>query len=72
MGLEIPTRGLGPATLIQCVRTVFMEAAAGEVSGNGGQPAGAGTPPATLTEPSSNGEVAQAAEAPSAPAAEQP
>jgi transcription termination factor Rho len=43
-----------------------------EVSGNGGQPAGAGTPPATLTEPSSNGEVAQAAEAPSAPAAEQP
>jgi transcription termination factor Rho len=46
--------------------------AAVEVSGNGGQPAGAGTPPATLTEPSSNGEVAQAAEAPSAPAAEQP
>jgi transcription termination factor Rho len=42
-----------------------------EVSGNGGQPAGA--PPATLTEPSSNGEVAQApqaAEAPSAPAAQ--
>jgi len=46
--------------------------AAVEVSGNGGQPAGAGTPPATLTEPSSNGEVAQAAEAPSAPTAEQP
>ena len=46
--------------------------AAVEVSGNGGQPAGAGTPPATLTEPTSNGEVAQAAEAPSAPAAEQP
>ena len=42
-----------------------------EVSGNG-QPASAGAPPATLTEPSSNGEVAQAAEAPSAPAAEQP
>ena len=37
-----------------------------------GQPASAGAPPATLTEPSSNGEVAQAAEAPSAPAAEQP
>jgi len=32
-----------------------------EVSGNGGQPAGA--PPATLTEPSSNGEVAQAPQA---------
>jgi transcription termination factor Rho len=31
-----------------------------EVSGNGGQPASAGAPPATLTEPSSNGEVAQA------------
>ena len=29
-----------------------------EVSGNGGQPAPAGAPPATLTEPSSNGEVA--------------
>ncbi|HZB60475.1 MAG TPA: transcription termination factor Rho [Actinomycetota bacterium] len=42
-----------------------------EVSGNG-QQAGAGAPPATLTEPSSNGEVAQAAEAPPAPAAEQP
>src|SRR5829696_2023177 len=28
-----------------------------EVSGNGGQPAAAGAPPATLTEPSSNGEV---------------
>ena len=41
------------------------------MSGNG-QPASAGAPPATLTEPSSNGEVAQAAEAPSAPAAEQP
>ncbi len=40
-----------------------------EVSGNGQQ---AGAPPATLTEPSSNGEVAQAAEAPPAPAAEQP
>jgi transcription termination factor Rho len=49
------------------------EAPAGvDASGNGGQPAGAGTPPATLTEPSSNGEVAPAAEAPSAPAAEQP
>ena len=49
------------------------EAPAGvDASGNGGQPAVAGTPPATLTEPSSNGEVAQAAEAPSAPAAEQP
>ena len=49
------------------------EAPAGvDASGNGGQPAGAGTPPATLTEPSSNGEVAQPAEAPSAPAAEQP
>ncbi len=49
------------------------EAPAGvDASGNGGQPAGAGAPPATLTEPSSNGEVAQAAEAPSAPAAEQP
>jgi transcription termination factor Rho len=43
-----------------------------DASGNGGQPASAGAPPATLTEPSSNGEVAQAAEAPSAPAAEQP
>jgi transcription termination factor Rho len=42
-----------------------------EVSGNG-QQAGAGAPPATLTEPSSNGEVAQPAEAPPAPAAEQP
>jgi transcription termination factor Rho len=31
-----------------------------EVSGNGDQPATAGAPPATLTEPSSNGEVAQA------------
>jgi transcription termination factor Rho len=29
-----------------------------EVSGNGGQPVAAGAPPATLTEPSSNGEVA--------------
>jgi len=29
-----------------------------EVSGNGGQPAAAGSPPATMTEPSSNGEVA--------------
>jgi transcription termination factor Rho len=49
------------------------EAPAGvDASGNGGQPAGAGTPPATLAEPSSNGEVAQPAEAPSAPAAEQP
>ena len=37
-----------------------------EVSGNGGQPAAAGAPPATLTEPSSNGEVAQAP-APQAP-----
>src|ERR671913_455624 len=37
--------------------------------GRGGGPA---PPPATLTEPSSNGEVAQAAEAPPAPAAEQP
>jgi transcription termination factor Rho len=47
-------------------------ATAPEVSGNGGQPSG-GAPPATMTEPSSNGEVAQAAaEAPSAPAAEQP
>jgi transcription termination factor Rho len=47
-----------------------------EVSGNGGQPVAAGAPPATLTEPSSNGEVAQApqpaAEPPSAPPAEQP
>ncbi|HSK35740.1 MAG TPA: Rho termination factor N-terminal domain-containing protein, partial [Actinomycetota bacterium] len=47
-------------------------ATAPEVSGNGGQPSG-GVPPATMTEPSSNGEVAQAAaEAPTAPAAEQP
>ena len=29
-----------------------------QVSGNGGQPAAAGSPPATMTEPSSNGEVA--------------
>ena len=29
-----------------------------EVSGNGDQPAAAGSPPATMTEPSSNGEVA--------------
>ena len=57
-----------------------------EVSGNGGQPAAAGAPPATLTEPSSNGEVAHdgpagsesgpapdpGAEAPTAPQAEQP
>jgi transcription termination factor Rho len=42
-------------------------AAAPEASGNGGQPSG-GAPPATLTEPSSNGEVAT--EAPSAPVAE--
>jgi transcription termination factor Rho len=35
----------------------------GSVSGNGGQPAAAGAPPATLTEPSSNGEVAQAPQA---------
>jgi transcription termination factor Rho len=46
-----------------------------EVSGNGGQPAATGTPPATLTEPSSNGEVQAAndnpaAEATSAPAVE--
>ena len=61
------------------------EATEVEVSGNG-QPAGAGAPPATLTEPSSNGEVAQPEgsgepqggapvnrpEAPPAPAAEQP
>ena len=40
-----------------------------EVSGNGGQPAAAGAPPATLTEPSSNGEVAQA-QAPTEPAAQ--
>jgi transcription termination factor Rho len=47
--------------------------AAVEVSGNGGQPAAAGAPPATLTEPSSNGEVAQSqapAEQPAQPAAE--
>jgi len=35
-----------------------VEVAPVEVSGNGGQPAAAGAPPATLTEPSSNGEVA--------------
>jgi len=34
------------------------EVAPVEVSGNGGQPAAAGSPPATMTEPSSNGEVA--------------
>jgi len=57
-----------------------------EVSGNGGQPAAAGSPPATMTEPSSNGEVAHdgpagsgsasspsdGAEATSAPTGEQP
>jgi transcription termination factor Rho len=57
-----------------------------EVSGNGGQPAAAGSPPATMTEPSSNGEVAHdgpagsgsasspsdRAEATSAPTGEQP
>ncbi|HVG65112.1 MAG TPA: transcription termination factor Rho [Actinomycetota bacterium] len=43
-----------------------------EVSGNGDQPATAGAPPATLTEPSSNGEVAQAPAAESAPEAGQP
>jgi transcription termination factor Rho len=37
-----------------------------EVSGNGGQPAAAGTPPATLTEPSSNGEVQAANDNPAA------
>jgi transcription termination factor Rho len=44
-----------------------------EVSGNGGQPAATGAPPATLTEPSSNGEVTQSqapAEQPAQPAAE--
>jgi transcription termination factor Rho len=41
-----------------------------EVSGNGDQPATAGAPPATLTEPSSNGEVAQAPAAEAAPAPE--
>ena len=40
--------------------TVGREATASvEVSGNGGQPATAGAPPATLTEPSNNGEVAR-------------
>src|SRR5215211_4178368 len=37
-----------------------------EVSGNGGQPAATGTPPATLTEPSSNGEVQAANDNPAA------
>ncbi len=41
-----------------------------EVSGNGDQPATTGAPPATLTDPSSNGEVAQAPAAESAPAPE--
>jgi transcription termination factor Rho len=40
-----------------------VEVAQVEVSGNGGQPANAGAPPATLTEPSSNGEVAPAPQA---------
>jgi transcription termination factor Rho len=48
-----------------------VEAAPVEVSGNGGQPAAAGSPPATLTEPSSNGEVSQAPQ-PAAEAAPQP
>jgi transcription termination factor Rho len=48
-----------------------VEGAAVEVSGNGGQPA-AGSPPATLTEPSSNGEVAQQPAPEAAPQTGQP
>jgi transcription termination factor Rho len=56
-----------------------VEVAPAEVSGNGGQPAAAGSPPATTTEPSSNGEVARdgaagsgSASSPSDAQAEQP
>jgi transcription termination factor Rho len=49
-----------------------VEGAAVEVSGNGGQPAAAGSPPATLTEPSSNGEVAQQPAPEAAPQTGQP
>src|SRR5215211_4693671 len=49
-----------------------VEGAAVEVSGNGGQPAAPGSPPATLTEPSSNGEVAQQPAPEAAPQTGQP
>jgi transcription termination factor Rho len=62
---EAPAEG-GPA------EGAPVEVAPVEVSGNGGQPASAGAPPATVTEPSSNGEVAPAPRAAAeAPAAEQ-
>ena len=57
---ERRTRRRGRAAAEAEPATAEPEAAAPvEVSGNGGQPATAGAPPATLTEPSSNGEVAQ-------------
>jgi transcription termination factor Rho len=67
-------RGRGSAAT-EATEGAPVEAASVEVSGNGQPATATGTPPATMTEPSSNGEVAPApppaAEAPPAPA-EQP
>jgi transcription termination factor Rho len=54
------TRGSAGTDQAETAGSGDATAPAVEVSGNGGQPASAGAPPATLTEPSSNGEVAHA------------